>query len=432
MIHCKLPVTILVGLFACTLVLYPAPALTYAPALDGEASRLFDAASLEQVKLVPNAVKAPAFAKRSRVVTVNLAVLAASMAKDGALAEPARVPLNLFDGITLTAIISRSESLTGGTKLLYGAVQDRPSSSVFILIRKDLLVASIRTPKEGLFRIRPVSDAGKLHVIQQIDENEFPPCGVTPRQVLRGADVKSDHKPHESKRDDGSRFDVLVGYTGAAKSGAGDQNSIEMTVQLAVEETNQAYQLSGVNPRLRLVRTIEVSYTESTNWEGMLNHLTGKSDGQMDSIHALRDEHRADLVSLIVEDRTYCGMAWLMTSLSADFESHAFSLVSRTCATGYYSFGHELGHNMGCCHDRGNHSGPSLYPYSFGWRFDAGGNTYRTILAYAPGTRIQRFSNPDVSYLSVPTGVPIGQADAACNACSINNAASVIANWRQE
>lgn len=47
-------------------------------------------------------------------------------------------------------------------------------------------------------------------------------------------------------------------------------------------------------------------------------------------------------------------------------------------------------------------------------------------MAYAPGTRVQRFSNPNVSH----GGEPTGSAGVADNALSINNAASTVAAWR--
>ena len=39
-----------------------------------------------------------------------------------------------------------------------------------------------------------------------------------------------------------------------------------------------------------------------------------------------------------------------MSSLSAGFASSAFSVVEHSCATGYYSFAHELGHNLSLLH----------------------------------------------------------------------------------
>jgi hypothetical protein len=134
----------------------------------------------------------------------------------------------------------------------------------------------------------------------------------------------------------------------------------------------------------------------------------------------------------LIDNADYCGLAWQMTALSPGFESSAFSAVYWDCATGYYTFAHELAHNMGCQHDRENAAASGLYSYSYGWRFITTGNvTNRTIMAYAPGERAQRFSNPDVLYDGVPTGMPAGQPNAANNALTINNAAYTVANFRQ-
>jgi hypothetical protein len=119
-----------------------------------------------------------------------------------------------------------------------------------------------------------------------------------------------------------------------------------------------------------------------------------------------------------------------MTSLSPAFASSAFSVTHYSCAVGNLTFAHELGHNMGCAHDRDN-AGSALYSYSYGHRWvGTNGTTYRSVMAYSPGTRVARFSNPDVLYQGTPTGVPPGQSNSAHNAQSINLAAYTIANFR--
>ena len=51
---------------------------------------------------------------------------------------------------------------------------------------------------------------------------------------------------------------------------------------------------------------------------------------------------------LIIEANDYCGIAYL-----GPVVHKMFSVVWRKCATGYYSFAHEIVHNLGCNHDRG-------------------------------------------------------------------------------
>jgi hypothetical protein len=108
------------------------------------------------------------------------------------------------------------------------------------------------------------------------------------------------------------------------------------------------------------------------------------------------------------------------------YADYAFSVVKDHCATGYYSFGHEIGHNLGLSHDHDNASG-GLFDYSYGHQ--APDAAFRTIMAYTCTggcIRVQHFSNPEVSYAGQPTGVP----DYADNALALVDTAPMVATWR--
>jgi hypothetical protein len=200
-------------------------------------------------------------------------------------------------------------------------------------------------------------------------------------------------------------------------------------VNTAIAETNAGYANSNVVQRLRLVASAEVSYVE-TDIRTDLTRVTGTTDGYMDVVHALRDTYKADEVALIGEGyavaESACGVAWLMAGDNPGFAPNAFAVVDRTCATGYYSFGHELGHNMGLNHARQDPVGTGAFAYSFGYKWTG----YRTVMAYAPGTRILYFSNPNVLYGGNPTGVSEALPTSAHNALSLNNTRVTVANWR--
>jgi hypothetical protein len=132
-----------------------------------------------------------------------------------------------------------------------------------------------------------------------------------------------------------------------------------------------------------------------------------------------------------------CGVGYLMSNVSTAFASSAFSVVQRDCATGYYSFGHEMGHNMGAHHDRyaaKNENG--AYAYSHGYVDKPG--KWRTVMAYnddcnASGfncTRIQYWSNPNVDYQGNPTGISENDSKSANNALTLNNTAYTVSNFR--
>ncbi len=75
--------------------------------------------------------------------------------------------------------------------------------------------------------------------------------------------------------------------------------------------------------------------------------------GALSGVASMRDTYRADLVTLMTATpgSPFCGVAWLMTSVSAGFQSLGFNVVEQTCAVGNLTFAHELGHNMGLRHD---------------------------------------------------------------------------------
>lgn len=126
-----------------------------------------------------------------------------------------------------------------------------------------------------------------------------------------------------------------------------------------------------------------------------------------------------------------CGLAYTGTPSS----SCMFSLSSFMCTTGYFSFGHELAHNMNSRHDRGTENDcKTSSNYNFGYRDpDA---AFRTILSFDCTVdqcdniakkgcpRVQRFSNPNNLY----NGKAIGSITQD-NTRQMNNVRSVVASF---
>jgi len=155
------------------------------------------------------------------------------------------------------------------------------------------------------------------------------------------------------------------------------------------------------------------------------------------------DAVRADLVTLLVLDYNYtsCGIGYLMTTATLDFHVNAYTVVGEACATGYYSFAHEQGHNEGAHHDRWTVDDDLvLYPYAYGfwmWSTTLSRYTHRTIMAYdcyayqgVSCTRVNYWSNPAVSYSGMPTGIAAGLTNAADNHLTLNNTAPLVAKFR--
>lgn len=138
------------------------------------------------------------------------------------------------------------------------------------------------------------------------------------------------------------QINALVVYTSDTRTGAGGTAKIKSTIQSAIDESNTAYAKSKVPQRINLVHTSEVNYSEVDDLSDALDWV--KTDVTVANIRKTRG---ADLVALITEQGGgYCGSASVMRTVSASFESSAYSTTKRSCAVGNLSFSHELGHNM--------------------------------------------------------------------------------------
>ncbi len=221
-------------------------------------------------------------------------------------------------------------------------------------------------------------------------------------------------------------IDLLVAYTSSAQTASGDITGL---INLAVDETNGSFTNSNVWARVRLVGTMAVSYNETTrDYDTIITHFASNGDGQMDNVHTQRDAVHADVVVLIINQDDWCGQA---REIGAN-ASQAFVIVHWTCATGYYSFGHEVGHLLGARHDEPTDTTDAPYVWGHGFRHQAAApNGWRTIMGYKCGANL---CNPRLQYWSSPlnnwAGLPMGTAADADNRRVWNERAATVAAFR--
>ena len=261
------------------------------------------------------------------------------------------------------------------------------------LVERDGTVTGTIRYQGKLYRIRP-TDKG-AHSVELINE-------------ARMQDHADDYIDHQSNPVEFSTqplalvanpvIDVLVVYTASAATQSGNIASL---IDLAETETNNGYASSGVNLTVNVVHTAQVSYSENSNSERDLTRLAATNDGYMDNVHSLRDTYGADMVVLVSDVNGYCGQADAIYANS----SSAFAIVDYDCATGYYSFGHELGHLQGARHNPEND--PSSSPFSYGHGYQDPQQSWRTVMAYNCSSNCTRqlfWSNPNKTYSGRATG----------------------------
>ncbi len=237
--------------------------------------------------------------------------------------------------------------------------------------------------------------------------------------------------------------DVLVAYTpGFAGSASGGALT---RINNLVAITNQAYQNSVINARVRLVGTVQVNYPDNTNNATALEEITGGDvpvPPSLSQVAALRNQYGADLVVFIRKfsdpENEGCGIAWLIggnqTPIDPDLDApFGYSVVSDGQDGDFFcldeTFAHELGHNMGSNHDVENSGGDSgRYPYSYGYKAGSGADGFSTVMAYGDDdqTPLKVFSNPNILCLGSPCGV----ANEADNARSLAQTVPIVSTFR--
>jgi hypothetical protein len=197
-------------------------------------------------------------------------------------------------------------------------------------------------------------------------------------------------------------IDLMIAYTkNAASHYVGSPDDL---LALAIEETNQTFRNSGLgNISLRLVHSQAIDYDEAGADHFQLLYGMVDAVGPFKDLKKLRDEKRADILGLIVDDPKGCGLS---TRVGADAEE-AFFIVHHSCATITFSIAHEIGHILGARHDRITDPNDHPIPYAHGY---VNGTKWRTMMSYNEGCggcpRIPYWSNPRIMFNGEPTGTP--------------------------
>ncbi len=319
--------------------------------------------------------------------------------------NPASLWIDLPDAPAILVEQSDFEQRRGNGLVWRGRVPYAGDSQVVLTRHKGLVAGTIQIDGDT-YEIAP--GPGRSQAIKKLDLASFPACDggpIAPGSANDSGVAAGPSAPATAgAADPNAEMHLLAMYTPQARDAAGGVAGIEATIQAAVDNANTAFANSNMFGRYVLVHTALANYNDSGNLSNDLSWI--RTDA---TTAGLRDQHGADMVSLIVNSGG-CGIGYVQRNPGPGFAGSAFQVTVRSCAVGNLTFAHEHGHNLGFEHDPAN---SSAYPSagSFDWSFGSaiGGNVARTVMAYPAActsscTRLMYHSNPDVFYGGFPTG----------------------------
>ncbi len=334
------------------------------------------------------------------------------------VAKKSTVSLALFDEVTNYKInsVSRKKdhrvSYSGSSENNSTLSIAENNGRIVGSLQHDGKLYKLRPSKNGDTLIIEVKKEGLIDHSEAYSENSFQ---VNPNELTN----------YDNATNSAAEFTVIVAYTSNFSSDAGD---VAAYMDLLELETNTSYSNSQVNTSVKIVHYYQTSYSDSGDFYIDRSYFTNSSNSEVAELHSLREQYNADIMILLTGNTGYsfCGLA---NDIGATADN-AIAFAREGCATGYYSFGHEIGHLFGARHIITKDSNTTPYAYGHGY-CNVTPSTWRTVMAYdcptnTGGPRIQQWSNPYISISSEPTGT----VSQEYNAQVMNVRANTVANFR--
>ena len=351
-----------------------------------------------------------------RIMNAPEAAVTEYVLGQGAEAPP-RIVINVDGKEDVTIRRTRSNATDRG--ITWAGVVEQTGENAVLMLWKDGRLTGVLGYKGHIFTVMNIN--GEAHAVVEYDPKKMPPdhavASANVRDLARRSDAVAappaqaptvpDVKPisdNELRTLQAKQItiDVMILYTNRVMSRY-IKDPAEL-LALAIEQANETFRNSGLgNVSLRLVHSQVIDYDETD--VDHFDHLYRMVDGErpFKDMHKLRNEKRADIVGLVVDDPTGCGLS---TRVGADSDE-AFFVVHHACAAITYSIAHEIGHILGTRHDRLVDANDTPFAYGHGF---VNGTKWRDIMSYQEGcggcARIPFWSNPRVKYNGEPTGTP--------------------------
>jgi len=254
--------------------------------------------------------------------------------------------LRLFNDVSIKLFI---ESITAGkdSTEVWTLRPDGPRFGIATIITSPSAVYARIQIHTTIYEVFPV---GKNIVrIREIDQTKFPSEAPPIEKISKG-----DRQINNGPTVENPVITVLALLPGAPGSSlvCDDPFFKRLLETIFTNSLNQVFNSIENTGVSAIVEFACVEYTPAAgNLDQDLNWVSSDKNAK---VIALRDQHKADLVCLLVpnSDANVCGVGRFNYPVESKDADRGFSVVRLSCAIDNFTFAHELGHNMGMRHDR--------------------------------------------------------------------------------
>ena len=356
-----------------------------------------------------------------------------------------RIRIDVSPGRSIIARKQRFETETDGTGVWYGEVE-RPRTVVkdarhempvdglnsLVLVRRGNRVGGRIMVDGDVYMIMP--DGHGQETVTKLDPEKLPP-----EAGPNGTDVEDvpapSTPPARVAHSTHSIVRMMVVTTNQVRESGTD---VDVLAALGIAEFNATNVNSHVAMTVENAGVMNVDYDEQpaipdkSSFSVMLNSLS-EGLGPLSAVSTFRATHHADVVVMLVTDKSVCGLAKRNDKGALPTKNMPFSVDQQGCFAGEITSAHEVGHNFGAFHDLAQYSGvPQAIPYAHGLQHPSSvqDDSWRTGMAYECAKpqrcpKLPNFSNPQVTYRGVPTGTEAFQDVARL----MNERRDIVANF---
>lgn len=388
-----------------------------------------DSAAITNKQFAKTMVENRENALRTRYVTLDGARVADAIATKKAGGDDV-LELNLFPDVHFLAKVESIE-VRGDVFTLQSRIDAKVFGRARLTVSKAGVLGQVHVDDQ-MFEIALLPD-GTSAIIEVDLKYPMPEELEVPEAPARSIrDWVAAKAPRLSEKTQLATIDVLIVFPWWFYAPYCDIPDLNAAVAADYESSLDAYMNLSSMPLFNVDFNVTVDCETSVMPSGSLS--TDLSTIRTDSaIKSLRNQHAADMVSMIVPSGDAAGIGY--AGQGGVGSGYAYSVVVQSYALNNYSLHHELGHNFGMYHDRAHASDNDPNYCYYGKKLYSSGSEFgRTIMSYGSSTRYPIFTNPAIIAVNgIPTsgGEPCGTGSGgAFNTQQLWNRAATVANFK--